>query len=189
MAETDSWLRAEIGGTKRASVITKPEVLVVLLKNAKRPLVVIGHEALSAGPEGETMIGFIGYLQRYLRIPVLSTAHTAGELISRGIKPAASMAAMEIADRLRSPAWRGLDGKGQYDLVLITGLPYSLGWLVLSGLRLGSPAVKVVSLDRKYQPHATWAFGNIGVASWQSQIETVTDGLKKQTQKGETKHV
>ncbi|MDD1724038.1 MAG: hypothetical protein LUQ07_02785, partial [Methanospirillum sp.] len=96
---------------------------------------------------------------------------------------------MEIADRLRSPSWKGLDGKGQYDLILVTGLPYSLGWLVMSGLRLGAPAAKVISLDRKYQPHATWAFGNISIPSWQSQIGMIMDHLKKQSQNKGTNNV
>ena len=32
MSGQDSWIRAEMGGTKQASVITKPEILMALLK-------------------------------------------------------------------------------------------------------------------------------------------------------------
>lgn len=178
MAETDSWLRAERGGTKRASLISKPEVLAALIQKAQRPLFIVGHEALLAGPEGESMIAFITSLQEMVRIPVLSTAHTAGELISRGIKPAVSMGSMEIADRLRDPSWKGLDGKGQYDLVLITGIPYSISWVLFSGLKQGAPKTKVVNLDPKYHPNATWSFGNLRTKDWQDVLIAVTQAIE-----------
>lgn len=189
MGETDSWLRAERGGTKRASVLSKPEVLAVLIRKAQRPLFIVGHEALAAGPEGESMIEFISSLQEMMRIPVLSTAHTAGELISKGVRPAASMSSMEIADRLRDPSWKGIDGKGQYDIVLITGIPYSISWVLLSGLKLGAPKTKVVNLDPKYHPNATWSFGNLKTNDWQDALIAVIQAIETMKKKEESSNV
>ena len=43
MAADDSWIRAEMGGTTRASLISRPEVLAALIKRAKRPLFIVGN--------------------------------------------------------------------------------------------------------------------------------------------------
>jgi len=42
----EPWHRAEISGPTKASVITKPEVVLALIKRAKRPILVVGHEAV-----------------------------------------------------------------------------------------------------------------------------------------------
>lgn len=175
MAEQDSWIRAEMGGTKRSSVISKPEVLVALLKKAKRPLILIGHETIDTDTRTDTLIRLLSIFQHHPNVSVLSTAHIAGKLISKGITPTATLGSMEILDRLRDPTWNGLDGKGQYDLIFMAGFSYSLGWLILSGLRQGAISAKVVSLDPKYHPHATWSYGNMKDDIWKKEIEQLIE--------------
>lgn len=179
MAGDEAWLRAETGGTTRASVISKPEVIAALLKRAKRPLFIVGHEITAAGFECETLTDFIEAGSSIGHIPVLGTAHTVKDLISKGIKVAAIMGGVEIVDRLRDPEWKGLDGLGQYDLILMAGLPYSLGWILLSGLRNGAPGLKTVTLDRTYQPNATWSFGNMAAGPWREQLQAIIGLLEK----------
>ncbi|HWQ66545.1 MAG TPA: CO dehydrogenase/acetyl-CoA synthase complex subunit epsilon [Methanospirillum sp.] len=179
MAGDDAWLRAEMGGTTRATVISKPEVLVALLKKAKRPLFIIGHEVTAAGPESEALTEFIEGVARAKRVPVLGTSHMIRDLIARGIKASAIMGGMEIVDRLRDPDWKGLDGHGQYDLVLIAGMSYSLGWVLLSGLRHGAPGLKTIALDRMYQPNASWSFSNQPVGPWRVSLQAVLALLEK----------
>ena len=41
----DSWLTAEIGGPKKASLITKPEVADAMITRAKRPILIVGNIA------------------------------------------------------------------------------------------------------------------------------------------------
>ncbi|PKL59257.1 MAG: hypothetical protein CVV33_08775, partial [Methanomicrobiales archaeon HGW-Methanomicrobiales-4] len=95
MAADDAWLRAEMGGTTRASVINKPEVVGALIKRAKRPLFILGHEVSAACPESEALAEFIEGTTRACRIPVLGTSHSVKELISKGIKTHAIMGGME----------------------------------------------------------------------------------------------
>src|SRR3989337_2024992 len=45
MATAEPWQKAEIAGPTKALVITKPEVVVAMIKKAKRPLLIVGHEA------------------------------------------------------------------------------------------------------------------------------------------------
>jgi anaerobic carbon-monoxide dehydrogenase, CODH/ACS complex subunit epsilon len=179
MAVGEAWLRAEMGGTTRASVISRPEVVVALIKQAKRPLFILGHEVAAAGPECEALAEFIEGTARARRIPVLGTSHSVKDLISKGIKSQAIMGSMEIIDRLRDLGWKGLDGKGQYDLALIAGFPYSLGWVLLSGIRHGAPALKTVTLDPLYQPNASWSFGNMSVCPWREQLQAILALLEK----------
>lgn len=179
MAGDVAWMRAEMGGTTRASVITKPEVIGALLIRAKRPLFIIGHEIVAAEPESEILTEFIEAGSRIRHIPILGTAHTVKDLISKGIRVSAIMGSMEIVDRLRDPEWTGIDGKGQYDLVLMAGIPYSLGWILLSGIRNGVPDLKTIMLDRRYQPHATWSFGNMATGQWREQLQALIKLLEK----------
>ena len=179
MAGDDAWLRAEMGGTTRASVISKPEVVLALIKRAKRPVIIIGHEVTATGHESEVLIDFIKRAARTRPITILGTSPSVRDLISRGIRIDAVMGGMEIVDRLRDSSWKGVDGKEPYDLVLITGFPYSLGWILLSGLRHGAPGLKTITIDRVYQPHASWSFGNMAFGPWQEQLQTIVSLLEK----------
>jgi len=157
----EPWQRAEVPGTTRANVIRKPEVVAALLKRAKRPLMVIGHEAaeLELG-DGVTLLDLLAELAKRASLPVVATAHVGPLLAERGIQPAAIMSLLDIGQRLVDPGWQGLDGQGQYDLVLIAGLPYYMGFVVMASLKDFAPHLKVVCLDPYYQPHATWSFPN-----------------------------
>ena len=182
MAGDDAWIRAEMGGTSRASVIGKPEVLGALLRRAERPVFVVGHE-VAEGPDGEVLTGFIEIASRLRNIPVIGTSPVVKDLMKHGIRITAVMGGMEIADRIRDPEWKGSDGLGRYDLVLIAGIPYSFCWTILSGIRNSAPDLKTIILDRKYQPHASWSFANLAATPWKEQLQAVTILLE------EDKHV
>lgn len=171
MAEQEPWIRAEMGGTKRALIISKPEVLGALLRKAKRPLIILGTNSVSGTPETDFLISAIKKLHDTRNIPVISTGHIMGDLIARGFTPSASLGSMEITDRLCDPSWKGLDGKGQYDLVFIAGFSYTLGGLILSGLKQGTSGMKIISLDPKYHPHATWSYSNMKTETWKAEME------------------
>lgn len=171
MADQDPWIRSEMGGTKQAHVISKPEILVAMLKKSRRSLVIIGNETISGGKRTETLIKLILKLQNTYHTPVLSTAHIFGKLIALGIKPDANLGSMEITGRLCDPQWKGLDGNGQYDLIFVAGFSYTLLSLLLSGLKQGAPDTKVISLDPKYHPHATWSYPNMKPDAWLAEID------------------
>ncbi|MDD1728356.1 MAG: CO dehydrogenase/acetyl-CoA synthase complex subunit epsilon [Methanospirillum sp.] len=179
MAGDDAWMRAEMGGTSRASVIGKPEVVGALLKRAKRPLFIVGHEVTATGLASGPLTRFMKAGSTIRHIPVIATSSTARDLIAEGIQVAAIMGSMEIIDRLRDPEWKGFDGQGSYDLIFLAGLPYQFCWTLLSGLRNGAPALKTVTLDPKYHPHASWSFGNMATGPWQEQLQAITALLEE----------
>jgi len=148
-----------------------------MVERANRPILIVGHKAAETGL-GE-LIDYLIQFAKTSNVSVVATAHVVKEFIERGFHPAAWMPAMDIANRLRDPKWKGFDGKGQYDLALFIGLPYYMTWLILSGLKHFSSNLKTISLDRFYQPHASWSFPNISVEEWRKNLDTIENKLKK----------
>jgi len=174
----EPWQTAETPGPTKALVITKPEVVVAMVKKAKRPILVVGHEAVSVGLGEEKAADYAIRMAKAAKIPVVATAHIAGDLIKGGLKPAAWMTAMDIANRLKDAEWAGLDGAGRYDLALFMGLPYHMEWVMLSGLKHFSHNLKTVSLDRFYQPNATWSFPNLPPKDWGESLKVIVSRLE-----------
>ncbi|MEM2875733.1 MAG: CO dehydrogenase/acetyl-CoA synthase complex subunit epsilon, partial [Candidatus Bathyarchaeia archaeon] len=131
----EPWQRAEIAGPKKAFIILKPEVVVAMVKRAKRPILIVGHQAAEEFSDDVKIIDFIIKLSKATGISVVATAHVVNEFIKRGFKPDAWMSAMDIGNRLLDPTWKGLDGNGPYDLAIFMGLPYYMQFVILSGLK------------------------------------------------------
>jgi len=171
--KAEPWQTAEIAGPKKALLILKPEVVVAMVKKARRPLLIVGHLAAEDYSDDAKMIDYAIRMSKTAGIPVIATAHTTTEFIQRGFKPAGWMPAMDVGDRLTDPEWRGLDGAGPYDLAMFMGLPYYMEFVILAGLKHFSTNLKTISLDRFYNPHATWSFPNLSVKDWSESFETI----------------
>ncbi len=175
----ESWLTAEIGGPKKASVITKPEVADAIIKRAKRPVLIVGSIAPEIDLDEEKLIDFLIELARKSHITVVATAHTSRAFLNRGFSPDAVMPAVDIGNRLADPDWRGIDGKGQYDLAIFAGLPYQMAWTILSGLKHFAPQLKTICLDNVYQPHASWSFPNISIKDWIENLHALIGNMER----------
>ncbi len=180
MPAQEAWIRSEMGGTRQALVITKPDVLISLIKKAKHPLIIIGHESLTDSSRTDVIIRLVSVLHESLNIPIICTSHIAGQLLSRGLDVSGVYGSMEILDRLRDPTWEGLDGNGQYDLVCIIGFSYALGSLLFSGLKQNAPQTKIISLDPRYYPHAHWSYGNMKHITWKEETERLIDHIQSE---------
>jgi len=176
-AQAEPWQRAEIAGPKKALLILKPEVVVAMIKKAKRPLLVVGHQAAEEYSDEVKMLDYAIRLKKTTGTPVVVTGHLMRELVKRGTQPEGSMSAMEISSRLADQDWKGLDGKGAYDLALFMGLPYYMEFVILSGLKHFSANLKTISLDRFYNPHASWSFPNLSVKGWSESFELMLSKL------------
>ena len=176
-AKAEPWQTAEIAGPKKALVITKPEVAAAMIKRAKRPILIVGHLSTKTDSDTGKMIDYTIRLNKATGIPVVATAHTIREFVKQGFQPAAQMSAMDIGNRLKDPTWNGLDGKGPYDVALFMGLPYYMEFVILSGLKHFSTNLKIISLDRYYNPHASWSFPNLKVEEWTQSFETIINKL------------
>jgi len=175
----ESWQTAEIPGPKKALVITKPKIVTVMIKKAKRPILIVGHKAAEINLGEETLINYLIDLAKTANIPIVTTAHVVKEFVEKGFQPKAWMPVVDIANRLRDPEWKGLDGKGQYDLAIFVGIQYYMEWVILSGLKHFSSKLKTISLDRFYQPHASWSFPNIPLDEWKENLKIIKREIEK----------
>lgn len=177
MPLNESWQTAEIPGPKKASLIVKPDIADAMILRARRPIMIVGHGILEYEVEGSRLIDCLINLARKGSIPVVVTASTNKEFLSRGFTPAAVMPAVDIANRLTDPGWKGLDGKEPYDLAIFAGLPYSMEWTILSGLKHFAPNVKTMTLDCVYQPNASWSFPNSTIKEWATSLRAIVENL------------
>ncbi len=176
--QAEPWQKAEIAGPKKALLIIKPEVVVAMIKKAKRPIFVVGHHVTEESSDNARTIDYIIRLGETMNIPIVVTAHVVTEFVKRGIQPASSMSAMDIGNRLSDPEWQGLDGKGPYDLALFIGLPYYMEFVILSGLKHFATNLKTISLGRFYNPHATWSFPNLSIKDWSESFSLIIEKLR-----------
>ncbi len=175
--KAEPWQTAEIAGPKKALLILKPEVVIAMVKRAKRPILVVGHLAAEDYSDNVKMIDYAIRMSKTAKIPVVATAHMTTEFIKRGFQPTAWMSAMDIGNRLQDPEWKGLDEKGTYDLAMFMGLPYYMEFVILSALKHFSINLKTISLDRFYNPHATWSFPNLSVKDWNESFKVIISKL------------
>jgi acetyl-CoA decarbonylase/synthase complex subunit epsilon len=167
------WQTAEIAGPKKALVISKPEVAAAMIKRAKRPIIVLGYLSTKEDKDTGKMLDYATRLSKAGGIPVVATAHTIRELVKKGFTDAVQMNAMDIGNRLKDPEWKGLDGNGNYDVALFMGWPYYMEFVILSGLKHFACNLKTISLNRFYDPHASWSFPNLKVEDWTQSFEII----------------
>jgi len=175
--KAEPWQKAEIAGPKKALLMLKPEVVVAMMKRAKRPILIVGHLAAEDYSDDVKMIDYAIRMSKTAGIPVVATAHIISEFVKRDFHSAVCMTAMDIGNRLTDPEWKGLDGGGSYDLALFMGLPYYMEFVILAGLKSFSANLKTISLDRFYNPHATWSFPNLSVKDWDESFEIIVNKL------------
>ncbi len=175
MSLTRSWMIAEIPGPTRANVITKPEIVVALIRRHKRPLLVVGSRIATDVGE-ESMADYVIRLAKAANIPILASLPALRVLREKGFEPIAAMPLADIGARLVDPSWQGVDGKGPHDLLLVLGFRYYEQWLLLSGVKHFSDTT-LISLDYRYQPHAKWSFLNISLEDWKKNLKAIIEKL------------
>ncbi len=175
--KAEPWQKAEIAGPKKALLIMKPEVVAAMVKRAKRPILVVGHQAAEDYSADVKMIDYAIRMSKAAAIPVVATAHMTTEFIKRDFQPTYWMSAMDIGSRLRDPEWKGIDGGGSHDLAMFMGLPYYMDFVIMAGLKHFSENLKTISLNRFYNPHASWSFPNLSVKDWNDGFEIIVKKL------------
>ena len=175
--KTEPWQTAEIAGPKKANVIIKPEIASAIIKQGKRPILIVGYLSTKKEKDSSKMIDYAIRLNKATKVPIVATAHTIKEFVNNGFYSAVQMSAMDIGNRLIDPNWIGLDGNGPYDLAIFMGLPYYMEFVILSGLKHFSTDLRTISLDRYYNPHASWSFPNLKVEEWKQSFETIIKNL------------
>ena len=141
-----------IPGPKMARAVM-PAVSGKMIARAQRPLLIVGSQicdknvlerVISIGKTG-IQIAAVGNAYRFLIDKELDIHYVNLHALS---------------SYLCDPRWRGLDGKGGYDLVAILGITYYYASQAISAPKNFS-TLKIISIDKYYHPNADLSFGNL----------------------------
>ena len=161
------WQRGEIPGPVRSVAIKDPKSLALMIKRAKRPIIIVGNKF----PPGTNPLEIVVKIAKATNAHIVATGVNFKALREKGYEHVYLMPALEIVDRLRDPSWRGLDGKGQYDFAVFLGFPYYYEWLLLNGLKhVAYKHLKTISLDPYYHPNASYSLPNLTPDKWCSYL-------------------
>jgi acetyl-CoA decarbonylase/synthase complex subunit epsilon len=162
---------------KQGIAMKEPKQLVKIIKKASRPIIVVGGLADQVEAyDGKTIVDVVIDLGK--TIPVVATAHISKALLAKGFKPAALMTAVDITQRLADPDWKGLDGKGKYDLVIYTGMTIYLELQMLSRLKHYADWLKSIALERFFIPNADIGLANLKEDKWKTGMKEFMDEMK-----------
>ncbi len=141
-----------VPGPKTARTMM-PAVAGKMLAKAKRPLLIVGSQV----HEKDVLSKAVAIGKTGIQIAAVGNAYTS--IGDKGLDVHyANMHA--LASYICDPNWKGLDGKGNYDLVVFFGITYYYASQAISALKNFS-GIKVISIDKYYHPNADMSFGNL----------------------------
>ncbi|MFX1295959.1 MAG: CO dehydrogenase/acetyl-CoA synthase complex subunit epsilon [Promethearchaeota archaeon] len=162
---------------KTGVAMKDPVQLAKIIKKAKRPLIVVG--ALADQIEvygGKTLLDLLIELGK--KIPIVATANISKAFFDKGFEPTAIMTVVNITNRLSDHDWKGLDGKGQYDVVVYTGMTIYLELQMLSCLKHYANWMKTISLNRYFVPNASVGLANLKKDKWKEGMKNFMEEMK-----------
>lgn len=167
-------------GTKFARLIEDPGEYAHYIKNASRPLLVIGAWSVKVPLGDKLVIDYAIEIAATLGIPICATAHTAKKLREKGVEPESTFDIIEILNHLKDPAWKGVKGEGNHDLVMFIGFRTDLGEQGLSTLKHYAPHLKTMTLCKYYYPNASYSLPNFRKDDkWKEFLDTMIANLKQ----------
>ncbi|MHA2003930.1 MAG: CO dehydrogenase/acetyl-CoA synthase complex subunit epsilon [Candidatus Thorarchaeota archaeon] len=169
------WQTGEICGPDSAKSLTKATQLKRSFTKTKKPLLVVGSEAVGEKHKKGDMIDYAIALAEAGKMPVIATGGAIKAFVEKGFTGAKSMGAMETAFYLQDETWVGPTGKGPHDMLLIYGIPYYMQWTLLSATMNFGTHLTTISLGRYFQPHADWSFPNMKEKQWHTVLDEILE--------------
>jgi acetyl-CoA decarbonylase/synthase complex subunit epsilon len=171
-------------GIKSARLIEDPAEYANLIKEAKRPLLVVGPLLLASLTDGKLLLEYALDIAKAAHIPICATAQTKGKVTELGAKPDSVYDVVEIVNALKDPEWQGVKKEGNHDLVIFFGIRSDFCNQILSTLKHFAPHLKTMTLCQHYFPHASYSLPNFkNDAKWQEFLEGLLANLSKGDQK------
>jgi acetyl-CoA decarbonylase/synthase complex subunit epsilon len=167
-------------GIKAARIIEDPSEYAAFIQKAKRPLLVLGPLLSEGSLDGKLLIDYALEIAKAADIPICATAHVKAKLTELGVTPDSVYDAVEIANALKDPDWRGVRKEGNHDLVLFFGIRSDLAEQTLSVLKHFAPHLKTMTLCKSYYPNANYSLPNFRKdKQWKAFLEGLIADLKK----------
>jgi anaerobic carbon-monoxide dehydrogenase, CODH/ACS complex subunit epsilon len=158
------WQPTVIAGPKQALMVT-PETAKMMVKKAKRPLLVLGPLA-----KEEPLVTHSIEIAEKWDLPIVTTADTFKIYLDKGVETKA-YGVVEIINLLKDPEWEGLKGEGQHDLVIFIGGIYYMASQGLSTLKHFAPHLKTLTLCKYFHSNADASFPNMKDEEWSIYLE------------------
>ncbi|TET45036.1 MAG: CO dehydrogenase/acetyl-CoA synthase complex subunit epsilon [Dehalococcoidia bacterium] len=167
-------------GIKAARIIEDPSEYAAFIQKAKRPLLILGPLLSEWSLDGKLLIDYALEIAEAADIPICATAHVKAKLTELGVTPDTVYDAVEIANALKDPDWRGVKKEGNHDLVLFFGIRSDLAEQTLSVLKHFAPHLKTMTLCKFYFPNANYSLPNFRKdKQWKAFLEDLIADLKK----------
>ena len=162
------WQPTTIAGPKQALPVT-PETAEMMLKKAKRPLMIIGP-LIKDSP----VLSLASLIAEKWNVPIVSTGDAFKALNEADVK-SKPYGVVEIVNLLKDPEWKGINGEGQHDLVLFIGVIYYIGSQGLSTLKHFAPHLKTLTLCKFFHSNADASFPNMKDEEWIKYLEKLAE--------------
>ena len=167
-------------GVKSAIILDNAAEYAALIKQAQRPLLVLGPKLLEESLGGRLLLEWALEIAKAANLPICATAHVKGKLVPLGVKPESELDAVEIVNSLKDAKWQGVKKQGNHDLVIFFGFRTDFGNQSLSVLKHFAPHLKTMTLCKYVFPNADYALPNLRKdEDWQRFLEELISCLKE----------
>lgn len=168
-------------GIKSAIVLDDASEYAALIKQARRPLLVLGPKLLETSLGGKLLLEYALELAKAVDMPTCATAHVKGKMVELEVKPDSEYDAVEIVNHLKDPDWPGVKKEGNHDLVVFFGFRTDLGNQVLSVLKHFAPHLRTMTLCKYVFPNADYSLPNLRKdEDWKGFLEDLISNLKEE---------
>jgi len=170
MIYAKSWVRAQQAGPKQARAVL-PDAAARIIKNAKKPAIIIGARIQDLNG---ALVERVIRLANARNIPVVATAHSGKFLFERGFKNYVEMGVVEITNVAADEEWKGIDGTGRPDLVIVLGAHLDLMNATFQTLK-NFTDIASLSISRYFMANATYSFPNIDDETWLRYLDELCE--------------
>jgi len=170
--------KANIPGPEQGTSVYEPQVMANILKAPKNKVFVIGAESLTWELDGKKVVDFYIEIAMKLDCHVVATGHTYKYLKEKiDLNKLWDMSLINITGRLVDEGWKGLDGKGQYNMAIFGGHLVFYVSQTLSRIKNFSNWVRTIELDKYAHPNARFSLPNFSDNDWKEFLEKLIDLL------------
>ena len=171
LPDATPWFLGNEPGHARA-VVADSESMSKIILRARRILTVLGPKIPSDGTA-------LSVARAIPSASLVASPRTRPLMAAAsGVEPDLYMNVLEVMDRLRDEEWKGFDGKGPYDLVILFGMDYYYASQMFSLMKHFDRGTRTISLDRYYHPNAGYSLPNLGPAVWESEMKKLAGLLR-----------
>jgi anaerobic carbon-monoxide dehydrogenase, CODH/ACS complex subunit epsilon len=168
-------------GIKGAIITSDASEYAALIKQARRPLLVLGPKLMNLSLDGKLLLEYALEIASAAKLPICATAHVKGKMLELGVKPDCEHDVVEMINYLKNPDWKGVKNEGNHDMVLFFGFRTDLGNQGLSTLKHFAPHLRTMTLCKYVFPNADYSLPNIkDDGEWKDFLQDLIKELKEE---------